>query len=110
MGKESLGELEQQVLLTVLRLGDSAYSASIVDELERRTGRDVAPAAVYIALRRLEENGLAASDMRSPPASEGGRARRYFTVAPGGRLLLRESRRRLERLWEGLDTALEEGA
>lgn len=110
MGKDLLGELEHQVLLAVLRLGEAAYSASIVLELEARTGREVAPAAVYIALRRLEEKGLAESVMRSAEAAEGGRMRRYFGVTAAGRALLRESRRRLVNLWDGLDAALEEGA
>lgn len=110
MGKENLGALEQQVLLAVVRLGDGAYSASIVRELEERTGREVAPAAVYIALRRLEENGVASSTLRPPRGDDGGRERRYFAVEPAGLELLRESRRRLESLWEGLDGLLEEGA
>ncbi len=109
MGKDLLGELEHQVLLAVLRLDREAFSSSIVVELEERTGREVAPAAVYIALRRLEEKGMAASEMR--PADEGGgRTRRYFRATSSGRALLRESRRRLESLWDGLDSALEERA
>lgn len=109
MGKETLGEFEQQVLLAVLRLGDDAYSASIVLELEERTGREVAPAAVYIALRRLEENGVTTSAMRPPKQEPAGRPRRYFRVEPAGVELLRESRRQLVRLWDGLDALLEEG-
>jgi DNA-binding PadR family transcriptional regulator len=110
MAKDLLGEFEHQVLLAVMRLDERAYSASIVLELEERTGREVAPAAVYIALRRLEEKGLAASDLRNAAAEEGGRERRYFSVTPEGRGLLRESRRRLVSLWDGLDAALEEGS
>lgn len=108
MGKDTLGDFEQQVLLAVLRLGEEAYSASIVTELEDRTGREVAPAAVYIALRRLEENGVTTSEMRPPRGKDGGRERRYFRVEQKGRALLRESRRRLVRLWDGLDALLEE--
>lgn len=110
MGKDLLGELEHQVLLAVLRLGQEAYSASIVEELEERTGREVAPAAVYIALRRMEEKGMATSEMRPSGDADGGRTRRYFRVTAAGRQLLRESRRRLVSLWDGLDAALEEGA
>ena len=110
MGKDLLGELEHQVLLAVLRLGPEAYSSSIVVELEERTGRDVAPAAVYIALRRLEDKGMAASEMRPADDDDGGRTRRYFHATRSGRALLRESRRRLMSLWDGLDAALEEGA
>jgi DNA-binding PadR family transcriptional regulator len=64
---------------------------------------------VYIALRRLEESGVASSEMRPPPDGEEGRARRYFRVRPAGLALLRESRTRLERLWDGLDGPLGEG-
>lgn len=109
MGKDLLGELEHQVLLAVLRLDREAFSSSIVVELEERTGREVAPAAVYIALRRLEQKGMAASEMR-PADQEGGRTRRYFSATRSGRALLRESRRRLESLWDGLDSVLEERA
>jgi DNA-binding PadR family transcriptional regulator len=108
VSKDVLGEFEHQVLLAVLRTDDGAYTVPIVLELEDRTGRDVAPAAVYIALRRLEEKGFARSELRSP--AEGGRSRRYFEVTDAGIEQLRESRRRYERLWEGLDPILEPGS
>lgn len=109
MGKGTLGEFEQEVLLAVLHLGDDAYSVPIVLELEERTGREVSSSAVYVALRRLEEKGLASSELREPPGDEKGRSRRYFGVTERGIALLRETRRRLRRLWEGLDPVLEEG-
>lgn len=105
MTKDVLGEFEHQVLLATLRLGDDAYSSPIVLELERVTGREVAPAAVYIALRRLEETHLARSELRPPVPGEGGRGRRYFRVTDEGLRLMRESRRRFEALWDQLDMA-----
>lgn len=109
MGKETLGEFEHHVLLATLRLGGEGYSTSIVLELEDRIGRSVAPAAVYIALRRLETNGLVHSRLAHSDRGAGGRTRRYFEVTAEGRTRLLESRRRLDRLWEGLDPRLEEG-
>lgn len=106
MTKQVLGELEHQVLLSVLRCGGDAYSVPVLAELEDRTDREVAPAAVYIALRRLEEKGLTTSELRSP--EEGGRSRRYFSVTEPGLAQLRESKRRFVSLWEGLDPLLEE--
>jgi DNA-binding PadR family transcriptional regulator len=108
MTKEVLGEFEHQVLLAAIRLEEGAYSASIVRELEAVTGREVSPAAVYIALRRLEENGLAESELRSP-SDGGGRERRYFRVTPRGFSLLRASRRRFVALWEGIEAVVEAG-
>ena len=58
MTREALGEFEHMVLLAILHLGDGVYGVPIVDEIQRRTGRTVAPAAVYITLRRLEQKGL----------------------------------------------------
>lgn len=99
--KTVLGEFEHHVLLAAVRLGRGAYTVSIVEELEARTGREVAPAAVYIALRRLEDHGLISSRLATP--SGDWRARRLITVMAKGRAQLRESRQRLLNLWEGLD-------
>ena len=105
MAKDTLGEFEHHVLLAAHQLDDGAYSAAIVRELEAVTGREVAPAAVYIALRRLEDGGLASSEMSPPP--EGGRPRRYFRPTAQGLELMQESRRRFEALWQ--DAAFGEG-
>jgi len=99
--KTVLGETEHHVLLAAARLGPDAHTVRIVRELGERTGRDVAPAAVYIALRRLEEHGLVRSRMVT---TEGDwRVRRQFEVTAPGRRLLRASRERLLKLWDGLD-------
>ena len=103
MGKETLGEFEHQVLLAILRLGGEAYSVNLVLELEERTGREVAQAAVFIALRRLEKKGLLTSRLDDRAAKETGRVRRYFKPTRTALQRLKETRRSLERLWEGLD-------
>ena len=70
MTSQGLGEFEQLVLLAIVHLRGEAYGIPIVEEIERRTGRSVARAAVYVTLRRLEEKGFVAHD-------EEGRAHRY---------------------------------
>lgn len=106
MTREALGEFEQLVLLAILHLGDDVYGVPIVDEIERRTGRKVAQAAVYITLRRLEHKGLLTSWMSAPTAERGGKARRCVKVSRAGATLLRESRHTLDRMWSGLDPEL----
>lgn len=98
-----LGGFEHKVLLAMMRLGGEAYSVPIVHELEERTGSAVAPAAVYVTLRRLERRGLLASRMSPPAPGEGGRERRVFEVTPEGVQLLRAARRDLDRLWDGIE-------
>ncbi len=106
MRKDTLGEFEHQVLLAALRRKGLAYSASIVTELEERAGRNVSPAAVHIALARLEDAGLVASHVRVGPGRGGERERRYVKVTARGLDLLRSSRRQLLDLWEGLEPLL----
>jgi PadR family transcriptional regulator PadR len=108
MTRRGLGDFEQQVLLTILRLGGEAYSVPMVLEMEDRAGREVSQAAVYITLRRLEEKGLLSSRMESGDATETGRERRWFKVEPAGLELVREARRTMDRFWEGLDVPVEE--
>ena len=104
MGREGLGEFEHRVLLAILRLENESYSVPIVLELEGCTGKPVAPAAVYIALRRLEAKGLVSSRMAH--GQDNGRARRYFRIEEAGIKRVRESRRELEALWDGLAPVL----
>lgn len=101
--KTSLGEFEHHVLLAALRLGDEAYTASILLELERRTEREISAAAVYIALRRLEKSGLIRSRLKTAVERDERRERRYVRVTPAGVRILADARRRLDRLWEGIE-------
>jgi len=101
-----LGELEQIVLLAVLRLGDTAYGTPILDEIEAQAGRRIARGALYTALDRLEAKGCLRSRVGDPLPERGGRARRYFTVTPAALRALKESRLALMRLWRGIESQL----
>jgi len=101
--RNTLGEMEHLVLLAVVRLGDDAYGMLISEELENRTGRDVAIGSVYAALDRLERRGYVSSRTGNPSPHRGGRAKRYFTVQRAGVEALARSQALFEGLWEGLD-------
>ena len=109
MTRENLGEFEQLVLLAIVRLtGDGdVYGVPIVDEIERRTKRTVARAAVYITLRRLEQKGLVSSWMSDSTQERGGKARRCVKLTKTGLQTLRESRQAVDQMWSGLDPKLE---
>lgn len=108
MGRYGLGDFEQQVLLTILQMGGEAYSVPMVLEMEERSGREVSQSAVYIALRRLEEKGLVRSRMEAGQETDTGRERRWFRVTPEGLDMLRETRRTMERFWDGLGNLVED--
>ena len=106
MTREALGEFEQLVLLAILHLGEDVYGVPIADEIERRTGRAVSPAAVYVTLRRLEQKGLLSSSMSAPIPERGGKARRCVRLTLAGRDTLRLTRQVIDSMWKGLDPAL----
>ena len=99
MRHRALGEFEHYVLLALLSLGGRAHGAPVVEALQSATGRSVSPAAVFIALRRLEQRGLTRSSKREPVPGEGGRGRRVFQLTAARSAKLGEARRTLERLW-----------
>jgi PadR family transcriptional regulator PadR len=105
MTQPGLGEFEQLVLLAIAHLGGNAYGIPIVEEIERRTGRTVARAAVYITLRRLEEKGFISTWIGDAIPERGGKGRRYAKLEANGAKALRDSRNAAERMWQGLDPA-----
>ncbi len=100
---EYLGEFEQMVLLAVARLDGEAYGIAILEEIAKTTGAEAAVASVYAALDRLERRKLVASRIGAPTPERGGRAKRYFSLVPAGRMALHRSRNALDSLWEGLE-------
>jgi PadR family transcriptional regulator PadR len=106
-GPTLLGEVEQLVLLAVLRLDGDGYAVS-VRELILREGRvSLSRGTIYVTLDRLEQKGLVRSTFSDPQPVRGGKARRYFEVTRDGLRTLRQSRAAISRLSAG--TALVEG-
>ena len=99
---KSLGEFEQLVLFAVLRLEETAYGASIRDDIEGRTGRPVAAGAVYTALDRMEGRGLVTSRIGEPTAARGGRRKKFYDLEPAGLEALADAWDTLRRMSEGL--------
>jgi PadR family transcriptional regulator PadR len=82
---QSLAEFELLVLLAALRLGpDEAYTVSIADYIQQRTGRSVRRANVYTTLQRLEGKRLLTTRLGEPRAERGGKPRRLVAVRAAG--------------------------
>ncbi len=107
MGNRPLAEVEQMVLLAVLRLEGRAYALRVLQELDREAGHVVSRGSLYKTLERLEAKGLAAWDMEGGTPLRGGHPRRRFRVTERGVEALRQSRERLLNLWTGVEGILE---
>jgi DNA-binding PadR family transcriptional regulator len=97
--KGLLGELEQLVLLAVLRL-DDAYAVSIRDEIEARAGIALGRSSIYVTLDRLERKGYLSSRFGPPTPERGGKAKRCFAMTASGRRALAAAEEAIARMRE----------
>jgi len=102
MGKYSIGEFEEIVLLTVAILCEKAYGISIKQEIETRLGRKVSVGAMRTALDRLEKKGFLKSEFGEATAKRGGKRKRFFKVTPAGKKALDENMETRRKLWEAI--------
>jgi DNA-binding PadR family transcriptional regulator len=96
-----LGEVEQLVLLAVLRLADEAYAVPIRALIKQDAGVEVSRGTVYVTLERLERKGYVTSWFSDPQAVRGGKARRIFRLKPAGVAAIRAAKRAMDRLSAG---------
>jgi DNA-binding PadR family transcriptional regulator len=108
--KSVLGELEQLILLAILRLGPDAYGLSIARELESFAGRRLSRGALYTSLQRLEMKGFVRWRNETGGPSREGIPKRVYAVTPRGLAAVRESHRVLKRMWRGLEDILKGSA
>ncbi len=100
---DSLGSLQQLVMLAVLRLPGEAYGAQIQLMLEETAGRTVTIGSIYVTMDRLESRGFVRSWLAAPTPARGGKAKRCYAVTERGIRTLREAKGELERMWSTLD-------
>ena len=103
-----LGEFEQLILFTVLRLGNEAYGVTIREAIEARTGRLVSSGSIYTSLGRLERRGLVTSRVGETTTGRVGRPRKYYTLNPSGARALKTSYNTIQAVGADLIPALDQ--
>jgi PadR family transcriptional regulator len=98
-----LGDLEELILLSVLRLGADAHGGTVKDELMAHASRGVSVSTVYVTLMRLEEKGYVRSWKGESSGTRGGKAKRHFELRPEGVEALEAVRSVRERMWQGVE-------
>jgi PadR family transcriptional regulator PadR len=99
--RQLLGEVEQLVLLAILRIGAGAYAVPIREELQRYGGVSLSRGTIYVTLDRLERKGYVRSAFADPTPEPGGKSRRMFTIERPGLAALRTAQRMHHRLRAG---------
>jgi PadR family transcriptional regulator PadR len=102
MAARPLTDFELMILLAILRLRDDVYGVPIAREIEETARRSVTVASVYVALDRLQANGLVTSELGDPTPERGGRAKKFFSVTPSGLRAVRRTQDAFVALWTGI--------
>ena len=102
-----IGEFEQVVLLSLLRLGNGTFGAAIRRDIQDRIGRELPVSVVYVTLQRMEKKGFVKSYVGEPTRERGGRRRRHYLIDTPGEHALGRSYRALRKMSEGLEGMLE---
>lgn len=101
-----IGEFEQILLMTLVRLGNGAYGAAIRRDIQDRTGRDVAIGTVYMTLARLERKKMICSYVGHPTTQRGGRRRRHYLIDTAGQRALGRAYRTFTAMAQGIEGQL----
>lgn len=97
---ESIGSLEETILLIVLIMPDEAYGVSVVDEYQKHTGKSISIPAIHTVLKRLEKKGFLRSKMGGATTERGGRKKRLFEITKSGYKILADLRETRNELWK----------
>ncbi len=102
MTRRLLTDFEIMILLAIMRVGDDAYGVTIAREIEQTAGRSVQLPAIYVALDRLEKQGLVRSWLGETTPQRGGRAKKHFELTRAGVGSVQDTRNALTALWSEL--------
>ena len=100
MEKEHLGELEELVLLLILKLKNEAYGLSIRNAMKTEADRNITIGAIHGTVNRLESKGYIKSTLGGATDVRGGRRKRIFTLTTAGMNALEKSRDVKVSLWQ----------
>lgn len=100
-----LTKLEELILLSVWKLGESAYGTTIFRHLESVTGKKLSLGGVYFPLDRLAKQGFLRVYSGPATGERRGLSRRYYQLTEKGLAALHDIKRVNDILWSGFGKA-----
>ena len=94
-----LSRQEELVLVTVWKLGKTAYGNAIRRELEESTGNKWLIGSVYAPISKMLKTGLIVSENSEPTKEKGGRSKVVYHLTRDGREALINVKNANDELW-----------
>jgi PadR family transcriptional regulator PadR len=96
---KKISRREEQILIAVWNLKDSAYLLAIKSHLSKIMEADWSVGAIHKPLMKLEKEGLVESYMGKPTAKRGGRSKKIYRVSKLGIDTLKTIKKEHDNLW-----------
>lgn len=79
-----LTRFEEQILLSVWKLGKGAYGPGIYNHIRNLTQKELSIGGIYFPLARLEKRKLLETYYSRPTPVRGGQSKRYYRLTKKG--------------------------
>ena len=97
-----LTKFEEQILLSVWKLGEDAYGITIYEYIKEKTGKNLAIGGIYFPLERLVKKRYLDAVKGEPTPIRGGQSKRYYRLTKRGIEALLSSKKTQDSFWENL--------
>jgi PadR family transcriptional regulator PadR len=102
MNMNNLTKNEEIVLLSILRLEESAYGVTIKHQIQELTGSEWNYGLLYATLDQLVKKGLLLKKEGKPMPERGGRRKIYYSITKAGNSALSDAYELNMALWDGV--------
>ena len=97
-----LTKFEEQILLSVWKLGENAYGISIFNYIKEMTGKKLAIGGIYFPLERLVKKRYLDAIKGEPTPIRGGQSKRYYRLTKRGIEALLKAKETQDAFWKNL--------
>jgi len=97
-----ISRYEEIILLTVLKLGESAYGVSIRNQIYQDSGYLWSFASIYTPLDLLKRKGFVQKIKGAPSNERGGKSKYFYELTDEGKKALLEIQDTQRKFWLGI--------
>lgn len=97
-----ISRYEEIILLTILKLGESAYGVSIRKQIHQDSGDLWSFASIYTPLDLLKRKGFVQKIKGEPSNERGGKSKYFYSLTDEGKKVLLEIKDTQKKFWLGI--------
>jgi len=101
MNKDSIGQLEEIVLLIVMR-EEAINGAEVLRKYVKLLNKSISLPAIISVLKRLEQKGFLDSSLGESTSERGGKRKRLYKATATGVAITTEIQAQRNMLWSGI--------